>query len=102
MLTGKTIENLAPKENVYFVNDGKGLRLRISTNGSKLWRFTYRINGKQKSIAIGRYPKLSLKAARLLAITMRLEVAEGIDPSMEKAKTGNKAPTLLSISEQWW
>jgi Arm DNA-binding domain len=46
------------------LSDGGGLHLLIQPNGSKLWRLAYRFGGKQKTLAVGVYPTVSLKLAR--------------------------------------
>ena len=47
-----------------WLTDEKGLRLLVKKNGSKYWRLKYRFQGKQKTLAIGVYPEVSLKDAR--------------------------------------
>ena len=44
--------------------DGKGLRLSVMPNGSKLWRYRYRYNGNENTLSLGEYPEVTLKAAR--------------------------------------
>ena len=46
------------------LSDSGGLHLLIQPNGSKLWRLAYRFGGKQKTLAIGVYPTVTLKHAR--------------------------------------
>ncbi len=57
--------------------------LLVNTNGSKLFRFNYRIHGKQKTFALGTYPDVSLKLARDRRDLARKQIAEGIDPMQE-------------------
>jgi hypothetical protein len=42
------------------LSDSGGLHLLIQPNGSKLWRLVYRFGGKQKTLAIGVYPTVTL------------------------------------------
>lgn len=65
----------------YKVTDEKGLYIEIKPNGSKLWRFKYRIDGKEKLLSVGIYPDVSLKEARNRRDDLRKQVAGGIDPS---------------------
>ena len=58
-----------------------GLQLWIFPNGSKLWRFAYRFGGKQKLLALGRYPDRTLLAARVEREKARVLLKEGRDPS---------------------
>ncbi len=46
------------------LSDGGGLYLLVKPNGSKLWRLAYRFDGRQKTLAIGPYPTVSLAGAR--------------------------------------
>lgn len=50
------IRNLRPADKIYQCGDDRGLYLEIHPNGSKLWRYKYRYHGKQKRLALGRYP----------------------------------------------
>ncbi|UOG91787.1 MAG: Arm DNA-binding domain-containing protein [Candidatus Thiothrix sulfatifontis] len=63
--------------------DGGGLYLHVSSAG-KYWRYNYRINGKQKTLAIGIYPDTSLKQAREAHQGARELLARGVDPSSHK------------------
>lgn len=71
--------------------DGKGLYLWVMPNGAKYWQFVYRIHGKQKTLALGVYPEMSLKIAREMKMDAPQLVSEGKDPSLEKKKKKNKA-----------
>jgi Arm DNA-binding domain len=63
MLTDTVCRNLKPKAKPY-KSDGGGLRLVVQPNGSKLWRMAYRFGGKQKELAFGSYPAISLAGTR--------------------------------------
>ncbi len=78
------IRSLKPQEKPYKVFDGKGLYLLVKPNGSKLWRFNYRFNGKNKTIAIGSYPEISLSEAREKVLYFRNLIQNGIDPSVQR------------------
>jgi hypothetical protein len=60
--------------------DSKNLYLLVKLNGSKLWRFRYIYAGKNKEIALGRYPSIKLTDARDSAEDARILLAKGIDP----------------------
>jgi len=85
MLTDIQIKSLKPKDKSYKVSDSGGLYIEVAKSGSKLWRYKYRINGKEKRIALGVYPETSLKEARAKHLTARKDVANQIDP-LEKRK----------------
>jgi len=87
--------------------DGQGLYLWVMPNGSKYWRFVYRIHGKQKTLALGVYPELSLKQAREKKMDARQLVSEGKDPSLEKKKNKaidqqNKTNTFKLVALEWY
>lgn len=65
-LTELQIKHLKPRDKPYRVADSGGLCLEVSPMGSKLWRFRYTYNGKGQMLALGKYPAVSLAAARKL------------------------------------
>ncbi len=85
-LTNLKIQNAKPGEKPWKLYDERGLFLLIQPSGSKLWRFKYRFLGKEKKLALGSYPEVSLKVARQARDKARSQLAEGIDPSREKKK----------------
>lgn len=66
--------------------DGRGLHLLITPAGGKLWRLKYRIDGREKQLAIGAYPAVSLSEARRRRDEARELMATGKDPSREKQR----------------
>ena len=56
-LTDTQLKNLKPKAAPYRVADGGGLFIEVRKRGSKLWRFAYRFDDKQKMLALGSYPE---------------------------------------------
>ena len=66
------------------LSDMGGLQLWIFSNGSKLWRFAYRFGGKQKSLALGRYPETTLLKARMARDSAKLQLTEGTDPGHKR------------------
>ena len=69
------------REKPYKLSDGGGLYLLVETNGSKLWRQAFRFDGKQKLIALGGYPAVSLAEARAGRDANKSLLARGVDPS---------------------
>lgn len=63
-LTVRQIDTAKPKEKPYKLSDGGGLYLEVTTNGSRYWRLKYRYAGKEKRLAFGVYPEVSLAQAR--------------------------------------
>jgi hypothetical protein len=63
-LTDVAIRNAKPRDKPYKVGDTLGLFLLVQPSGGKLWRVKYRIDGKEKKLAIGIYPQVGLAEAR--------------------------------------
>ncbi len=105
-LTDIKIRALKPKDKVYLIADGEGLNIEVAKSGSKLWRFRYRFNGKPRILALGKYPEVSLKEARLKLVEARKAVSDGIDPGKQRkrdkqaAKLG-AANTFGKIAEEY-
>ena len=111
MLTNKEIENLpTPKKGSKKYLDHRGLCLRIFSNGTKRWIYRYSYYGKQKELALGIYPFISLKQARIKHSQAMQLLAEGKDPCTEKQreKQQKKAEilrlgnTFAEIANQWY
>lgn len=86
--------------------DGQGLYLHVTAAG-KYWRVAYRFVGKQKTLALGVYPAVSLAQARKKRDEARELLAQDIDPSQAK-RTGKlalqtaTANTFESVARDWW
>lgn len=83
-LTATQVDKAKPQEKDYKLSDEKGLYLLVTKTGSKYWRLKYRVSGKERKLAIGVYPDISLKDARIARDEARQLLAKGIDPSAEK------------------
>jgi hypothetical protein len=68
------------KEKDYMINDGGGLYFFAGKNGDRLWRFVYTFDKKQKKLALGVYPGVTLEAARRKSEESRNSIENGIDP----------------------
>jgi len=107
MLTDTKLRSLAAGAKPYKVSDGGGLHVLIKTNGSKLWRYAYRFQGKQKLLALGSYPAVSLRAARLGREAARGLLDEGTDPGHAR-KQGKRRQrvaaghTFRSVADEWF
>jgi integrase len=100
------IRTSKPREKEWKLADERGLYLLITPKGSKLWRFKYRLYGAEKKLALGVYPDLSLKDARLLRDKARSAIANGLDPAREKqaAKLAAKmgaANSFAALAEEY-
>jgi integrase len=83
-LDDTTIRNAKPADKPFKLSDAKGLFLLVNPIGSKLWRFKYRMAGKERLLALGSYPEVSLKKARSERDDAREMVHDGRDPSAER------------------
>ncbi|MFB6225360.1 MAG: tyrosine-type recombinase/integrase [Candidatus Paceibacteria bacterium] len=102
-LTDTQIKGMKPKSKSYKVSDGNGLFLEINPSGSKLWRFKYRYNGKQKLLAIGKYPDITLKQARDKRQQARQQLADGLDPSQAKKEVKrSQEETFGTLAQEWF
>ncbi len=85
-LTDVAIRNAKPGPKAIKLADGGGMFLLITPAGGKLWRLKYRINGREKLLAIGAYPEIGLGEARRRREEARELIALGKDPSREKQR----------------
>lgn len=86
--------------------DGGGLYLEVTLAGGRYWRLKYRHGGKEKRLALGVYPTVSLKEARDLADQARKTLDAGDDPGQlrkaAKAKAVHEAVnTLQAVTDEW-
>ncbi|TDG15631.1 DUF4102 domain-containing protein [Seongchinamella unica] len=106
-LTDPAAKNAKAKEKTYRLTDEKGLYLEVHPNGSKYWRHKYRFAGKEKRLAYGVYPEVTLKEARNARDDSRRLLRDGIDPAKikrtRKARRNWEAEnTFQAVSEEWF
>ena len=108
-LTATQIKTTKAKEKDYKLFDGGGLFLLVAKTGGKRWRFKYRFNNKEKIIALGTYPSLSLKDARVKREEYKSLIANDIDPNEQKKQKKEeilkvekkKENTFYKVSQEW-
>jgi Arm DNA-binding domain len=83
-LTELQIRSAKPQAKVAKLSDGGGLQLWVTPDGAKRWRLAYRFAGGQKLLAIGVYPAVGLKDARIARERARRLLSGGADPSDAK------------------
>ncbi|BBS35940.1 hypothetical protein WP5S18E01_07870 [Enterobacter cloacae] len=83
-LNARQVDAAKPREKAYKLADGAGLYLEVVPSGSRYWRMKYRFNGKEKRMAFGVYPAVSLAQVRALRDEAKKKLVEGIDPSFAK------------------
>lgn len=106
MLTDPAVKKAASREKAYKLPDSGGLHLFVTPAGTKSWRYKYRFGGKEKLLVIGRYPDISLKAARLARDEAKRTLANGRDPSLEARRVklvgqGRASETFEKWGREW-
>lgn len=104
-LTAAAVKQARPRDKTYKLSDGKGMYLQVEYKGGKYWRMAYRFGGKQKTLALGVYPDISLSDARDLAFAAKKLLKEGTDPSRQRkldkiADTGRDS--FRSVALSWY
>lgn len=84
MLNDTRVRTAKPRERPIKLSDSGGLYLLIQPHGSKLWRLAYRFGGKQKTLALGVYPTISLAQARDCRDQAKKLLARSVDPSLQR------------------
>ena len=107
MLTDKAIRALRPTAKPRKVADSLGMYLLLPPNGSRLWRFKYRFDGKENVTAIGAYPEIGLADARERRDELRRLLSSGIDPAARRKATRVARSTaaensLEVIAREWF
>jgi integrase len=105
-LTDTKVRSVKPREKSYKIADGKGLFLVVKPNGSKYWRFRYHFGDKEKLLAIGIYPDVSLADARRKRDDARKLLADDTDPGIAKqlkkrAKKLAAENSFEAIAREW-
>lgn len=85
-LTDVAIKSAKAAAKPFKLADGFGMFLLVTPAGGKLWRLKYRIDGREKLLAMGSYPEVSLGDARRRRDAARELIAAGKDPSREKQR----------------
>lgn len=105
MLTDVQLRRLAPKDKAYKLADAGGLFILVQPNGSRLWRMKYRFGGKEKLLAFGSYPEVTLAKARDARDQARGELRAGRDPSLTRKQRQAEARQtdrrLRNVGEIW-
>ena len=83
-LSDAKLRVLKSKTKPFKIADAEGLYVLVASSGSKMWRLAYRFNGKQKTLALGHYPEVSLLEARRAPNAAKRLLREGTDPSTER------------------
>ena len=106
-LTEPQVKNAKPRQSDYKLSDGNGLFLLVTVAGGKLWRFRYQFGGKDKTLAMGIYPDVSLSRARTEREQCRQLVARGVDPAEAKKagkleEAAQRVNTFEKLAREWF
>ena len=101
-LTDAWLRAAKPADRVYKQSDGAGLYIEITTSGNKIWRFSYRYAGKQRTLSLGRYPLIGLAAARKARDQAKLALLEGEDPAdARRVPNDDDANSFEAVAREW-
>jgi len=102
-LSAMQVKQAKPKEKTYKLSDGHGLNLEVRPNGAKYWRISYRYQQKQRTLAIGVFPFVSLAEARVELFKAKKLLRQNIDPNIHKRqeKAAASENTFKEMAEQW-
>ena len=106
MLTDTRIRSAKRTRKPYKLTDNAGLYLEVRPSGKKLWRYRYRIAGKENVYALGEYPALGLAEARRERDNARRLVKEGIHPAHNRraalaAKVYENRNSFEAVAREW-
>ncbi len=109
-LTDKAVLAAKAQDKDYKIFDGDGLFLLVRPSGSRLWRLKYRFNSKEKLLALGAYPLVTLKDARERTFEARKRLDQGFDPSEDRKEAKieresspvGKGETVELIAREWF
>lgn len=105
-LNDVAVRKAKPEAKPRKLTDGGGLFVLIHPNGGKYWQLAYRFAGKQKTLALGVYPDVSLALARERREQARKLLANGDDPSAVKQTQKRQAKvaaanTFEAVAREW-
>ena len=106
-LTVLEVKTSKSKGKTLKLSDGGGMYLMVNPSGAKYWRLSYRFMGKQKTLALGVYPLISLQEARLARDRAKKQLSEGEDPcELRKSSKSNQALIAINnfktIADEWF
>lgn len=113
-LSDVAVRTLKPRDRAYKVYDRDGLFLLVNPGGSRLWRWRYRFDRKEKLMALGEYPVVTLAEARDRHLAARKVLAAGIDPMAERraeaeakekeleAQEREAENSFEKVARRWW
>ena len=103
-LAATAVKQAKPREKQYKLFDGGGLYLLVKPNGRKYWRLKYRIHGREKVMALGVYPSISLAEARNETGAAKKLISRGIDPTSQRRqeKECEAQNNFAAVATEWY
>jgi integrase len=106
MLTDTRIRSAKPRPKPYKLTDANRLILLVTPTGGKLWRWNYNYDGKNKTMAFGAYPLVSLADARAKRDEAYTILCEGRDPAIARklrieANIKASRQTFERVAREW-
>jgi integrase len=106
-LTDLAVKNAKPIDKTQRLWDGGGLYLEVSPAGSKLWRFKYRFDRREKRLSFGKYPDVTLKDARAKRDEARKLLSDDVDPGEHRkaaraARLASAANNFEAVAREWF
>jgi integrase len=105
-LTALDVKNAKPRDKRYRLADGHGLYLEVMPTGARYWRMKYRFGGKEKRLALGVFPGVSLVDARDGVTDARALLKKGIDPTAQRkseklVRATSSERTFELVAREW-
>lgn len=105
-LTTVAIAKAKTRSKSYKLSDAQGLYLLVHSNGSKYWRLKYRVAGKEKLLAVGTYPAVTLAVARRVRDEAKQRLAAGVDPVQQRRDQKRRVlfdsvNTFAAVAKEW-
>src|SRR5208337_442482 len=101
-LSDKALRALKPKDKPYKASDGQGLYILVTAQGSRLWRFDYRYQGRRLTLSLGKFPDVGLADARQRLAEARQVLAQGRDPNIVKqAQSVAANDNFAALADDW-
>ena len=102
-LNDKSVRECEPeaaRDYQVFDTEVRGFSIRILRSGSRSFSLDYRFAGRQRRMAIGRWPEWTVTAARDRAKDLRREIDEGRDPLGERGQL-REAPRFSDMIDRY-
>ncbi len=108
-LTDTALRGAKPRAESYKMFDGGRLFVLVRPNGSMLWRYKFKLGGREKLLTLGRYPAVKLADAREAHQDAKIKLQAGVDPSaarqaerqVAEAEAALRETTFGTVADKW-